>query len=510
MRTFTAGDILPLGIVAAVVVIVVYNIIRLGRDLFRHDFKVEPPRDRRSEVDSTAQRRRNPDAVAATLRSEAVDAPASSPATPEPPRDLGHAKLDRAAPLRAIAFRRPFPPTEEDRASSLFFGGLPQAPSGFAWPRRSDGRALTFIAQIDCARLPAASEVPDRALLPESGALLFFIDMNGDRWLNDTQYVHYVPAGTWTAVELPVDLVPFAGPENAAYVERWANGSDNDGHRFSRTSRRFAMEPVPLDTAPLAPADETEWDPWYLRTQAEAAAALDAAFGPPVLAAGRAKPAGYAGLWRPFDAFPHSRRALRTIAGNLAHEFDRAIEKAEDEDRPKLEHARDEAVRWRDTRADEPLESALDSSAREEFWQWLETLHASDLKLLYDKSIKIPLGILVDQTADETVQYSIAAGGPSAELIPEEVVSRIAMYHAKRWRLESGSATHSYDHQMLGQPMIIQDPPEAEDHRLLAQFSYDSGLGWRFGDVGAFQYWLKPEDLAAGRWGRARLTFESH
>jgi hypothetical protein len=63
---------------------------------------------------------------------------------------------------------------------------------------------------------------------------------------------------------------------------------------------------------------------------------------------------------------------------------------------------------------------------------------------------------------------------------------------------------------MLGQPMIIQDPPEAEDHRLLAQFTYDSGLGWRFGDVGAFQYWLKPEDLAAGRWGRARLTFESH
>jgi uncharacterized protein YwqG len=194
----------------------------------------------------------------------------------------------------------------------------------------------------------------------------------------------------------------------------------------------------------------------------------------------------------------------------LAYEFGRAIEKAEDEDRPKLEQARDEAVRWRDARAQEPLETALDSSEREEFWQWLETLHASDLNLLYDKSIKIPLGILVDQTADETVQYSIAEGGPSAELIPQDVVDRIATYHVKRWKLESGSATHNYDHQLLGQPMMIQDPPPAEDHRLLAQFTYDSGLGWRFGDVGAFQYWLKPEDLAAGRWGRARLTFESH
>jgi hypothetical protein len=508
MRTFTTADILPLGIVATVVIVVVYNIIRLGRDLFGHGFKVEPPRGRQSDLDAPVQRKRDAGAVAATFRSAPVDVASAAPA---PPRDLGRAKLDRSAPLRAIAFRRPFPPTDADRASTLFFGGLPRAPSGFAWPRRSDGRALTFIAQIDCARLPAASEVPDRALLPENGALLFFVDMNGDRWLNDTQYVHYVPAGTWTAAEPPVDLVPFVGPENAAYVERWANGSDTDGHRFSRASRRFAMEPVPLDTAPLAPEDENEWDTWYERTQAEAAAALDAAFGPPILAAGRAKPAGYPGLWRPFDAFPHSRRALRTIAGSLAYDIDRTMEKADEDDRPKLDEARDEAVRWRDARAEEPLETALDQPERDEFWAWLEMLHGAEMKLSRTRDFRIALGILVDQTADETVQISVAEGGASAQLIPPVVLDRLASHHAKRWTLESGSVTqHSYDHQLLGHPMIIQDPPEAEDHRLLAQFTYDSGLGWYFGDVGAYQYWLKPEDLAAGRWGKARLTFESH
>jgi hypothetical protein len=33
-------------------------------------------------------------------------------------------------------------------------------------------------------------------------------------------------------------------------------------------------------------------------------------------------------------------------------------------------------------------------------------------------------------------------------------------------------------------------------------------LHWQFGDMGAFQFWIPPEDLARGNWAAARVTFE--
>jgi uncharacterized protein YwqG len=35
-------------------------------------------------------------------------------------------------------------------------------------------------------------------------------------------------------------------------------------------------------------------------------------------------------------------------------------------------------------------------------------------------------------------------------------------------------------------------------------------MHWRFGDVGAYQFWIRPEDVKARNWPAAQLTFECH
>jgi uncharacterized protein YwqG len=45
---------------------------------------------------------------------------------------------------------------------------------------------------------------------------------------------------------------------------------------------------------------------------------------------------------------------------------------------------------------------------------------------------------------------------------------------------------------------------------LLLQLVYDDLMEWFFGDVGAFQFWISPDDLKRQRWSRVQVTFESH
>jgi hypothetical protein len=66
-------------------------------------------------------------------------------------------------------------------------------------------------------------------------------------------------------------------------------------------------------------------------------------------------------------------------------------------------------------------------------------------------------------------------------------------------------------HQMFGRSVEIQDAAEMHrDDHLLLQLVYDDLMEWFFGDVGAFQFWISPDDLKRQRWSRVQVTFESH
>jgi hypothetical protein len=67
-------------------------------------------------------------------------------------------------------------------------------------------------------------------------------------------------------------------------------------------------------------------------------------------------------------------------------------------------------------------------------------------------------------------------------------------------------------HQMFGRGVDIQGGAieNSIDHHMLLQLVYDNMMHWRFGDVGAYQFWIKPADVKARNWSAARLTFECH
>jgi hypothetical protein len=67
-------------------------------------------------------------------------------------------------------------------------------------------------------------------------------------------------------------------------------------------------------------------------------------------------------------------------------------------------------------------------------------------------------------------------------------------------------------HQMFGRGVDIQGNAAAENegNLMLLQLVYDDMINWQFGDMGAFQFWIAPEDLRRRNWGAVRVTFECH
>ncbi|MDQ1045061.1 DUF1963 domain-containing protein [Streptomyces sp. V4I2] len=57
----------------------------------------------------------------------------------------------------------------------------------------------------------------------------------------------------------------------------------------------------------------------------------------------------------------------------------------------------------------------------------------------------------------------------------------------------------------MGRPPLDQ---EAERWVLLAQFDSDSDAKMEWGDVGTLYWLIRPEDLAAHRFGQVRLTVQ--
>ncbi len=130
------------------------------------------------------------------------------------------AGVNQAKPLPAWAllFQSPF--SRSDEATS-WLGGGPKAPSGFEWPKDTDGKPLHFIAQIDLASLEPEPQTGLRPPgLPAEGALLVFVGKAYScRILNATQIAQ--------AQTLPL-------PENLEPIRK--HGFFGEGRTFLRRS----------------------------------------------------------------------------------------------------------------------------------------------------------------------------------------------------------------------------------------------------------------------------------
>ncbi len=154
-------------------------------------------------------------------------------------------------------------PAIEPTPTSLRLGGLPHAPAGWAWPR-SEGEALLFIGQFDCAALARHAA---GAMLSPDGTLAFFggPDITHETIFSDRPeqavVVHW-PAGTPLHLAAPPEphfsVLPLSGVKAFDVHELPLYGETvlADFMRQGRYKRYFALlDQIRLRISPNGPSE---------------------------------------------------------------------------------------------------------------------------------------------------------------------------------------------------------------------------------------------------------------
>lgn len=402
-------------------------------------------------------------------------------------------------PRPVVLVRKPRERTRDWFGDASWLGGLPRLGDA-EWPRDVGGTPLPFAAQIDLAEIAAACpESP----LPRQGALAFFLGTGAVVAVADTTHDFSEP---------PTDLPP---------------AFDEGGYPFppaaSRLSRHFfpfwPVEPVVLDL----PADLLDHRDGYQDEAIEQAMADSLAR----YAAPRAfaLTADDGTLWwhsvahlaeRLHAALENASRLVVLREDGVRHAEETLHNLGGDPDDPALDAAREDLARRQASLASIEAQrdalpdviAALDQfAANRNPWEPLTAEERSlveDLLAELQGSYRDVVRYHAPHGLDELASLSIRAmitGAPDAfAALPDDQLERIN----RGFRLPS-----LHQHQMFGLGGCQQTA--RDDHRgdiLLLQLGYDDMMEWRWGDMGLFQFWINPEDAAAGNWSAAQLTFE--
>ena len=410
------------------------------------------------------------------------------PPTPRSPQDIHETIL--AARRQAILFRQIVPPNH-DPAHLSFFGGLPIAPSGFQWPR-GESRPYSFIMQLDCSAVPAEGRL---GMFPDHGVLYLFLDL---QWGEGNPFRVTYEAGpnqTWAEIVAPSDL-PHAFDSKLAW--RWPQ-TDAE---WPRLLPKWPFDPVLIKGASLPDnqeaIDESFAWPGTIDTN-EAIPAIEGAV------------AEYHSFWykggsanknRPFANFPQDWNAVRITTGLFAYDMKREIpvvrkrlfrELSDEEFAAKVTEAQGSLRAWSNRASTAKAFDAVPAAERDEFWLWIQEHEwLSGLAMAYAGNL--------------SVEASLTAGPEAAARVPIDVVDHIRSRHALVTQTERGLHIRIPD-RMLAAPVDVQGDIEerAREFLLLLELSSDEGLAHYFGE-GVYQFWIRPDDLAAGRFDRVELS----
>lgn len=460
--------------------------------------------------------------------------------------------LLEASATHAVLLGRRYPPSAAPAAAGSYFGGTPRLPPGMAWPTATGGRMLHFLAQIDLAELPA---LPDGVPLPATGTLFFFATVADDtidrRVAASWAAVRYAPGGgsAWPMRAPPPALGPLHDGEGGIMLgwlyEGDPLGSDEPCTYPYWPMTLHAIRSYPDDHASVAPFSEEarRYRSLYEAAQADAFAA---ALGPPATYAlpswwsednrHRFDPAplrlpGETEVWSPDESWPFGWAHLRVVAARMLHALDGARHRLERAvSRGQLDAAaasvalaaqaaaREGAEAWYLRARRGGIAMAVPAADRAAFRAWLqaialppgaaETSVEAALRALDVSSINGWTATALEQGTDACLGYA-APPGQAPAWLPAHLLAVMAPAYAPFDRDIYGGPRLTC-HQLLGAPRSIQGAAEAlaPTHRLLAQFDYDPRLLFRFGDVGAVQFWITPADLAAGRFEACVATLE--
>lgn len=412
---------------------------------------------------------------------------------------------DFAPPPRPVVLVRK--PRERGRdwfGDASWLGGLPRL-GKTPWPRDENGVPLPFAAQIDLAELAAACpESP----LPHQGSLAFFAGPgavipvppgSGDFSAPPAQLPpaddeggHALPAdaarlGHSFFPYWPVEPVAITLPDELSDYREIGNDEAIEQAMLDRLRARY-----PLRTGPFTVEEPVTWMWWHgaIHLAAEFRAAMDRA--PRLIALREDRTAAARADLDMLEDDPSTtplqleaaRRALDREDARL-----RAI-RAQYEALPQVIAAMDGFVDGRDPWA---------------------PLGAEELAVVRDvlSHVHRDCGELVRQHAPRSPAELAALSLRAMVSGPPEALPQIP--DAELARINAGfRLANLHQHQVFGPGS--RHHAARDDHRgdvLLLQLGHDDMMEWNWGELGLYQFWIAPHDLAEGRWDKVALTFEA-
>lgn len=423
-----------------------------------------------------------------------------------------------------ILFRQKFPPPHRDVGAS-WLGGLPLVPPDFVWPRErlKEGRErpLVFILQLDCAATPCGHGLPERGLLQ------FFLDLEwgmGDGFR--VLYQEATPESLGLAAP-PRDAVAPYGDE-AKHFFPWLFREGADGTNLF-VLPKWPFDPVALQIPDEAMIEDGEVMPyWPLNERLKAQLATAQGVPPPdVSLRSESEPV------LPFEQIPQDWRAVEWLAGEVlsslrlrsSSEIRAAMEASP------LPSPAPAKKGWLGALFATAPEDPFGDAARA---RWLNELRATAEDWLRRAAAHEPFAPLVDgERADfrawlaarpmlrgydltgaalKAMEQSLAASPQAAARVPREALPALAGRHAFAIDLGDDIFVRT-PVRMFGPPSCVQNAAgemmEEGDYRLLLELDGDEGLAHFFGE-GVYQFWIAPDDLAARRFDRVRMTRDAY
>lgn len=359
-----------------------------------------------------------------------------------------------------------------------WFGGRPRL-GRLDWPRsKSSGEPMVFLAQIDLARI---HDLGRSALLPREGWLAFFMDlkeMKGTvRLVEGTDLPGITPA--------PDDLPSAA---DWKFWRRFGKGGEPQSEGL------FPYHPMQIEKLGIAyDANDDERNNALSahgklrRYNLSASQVLEKANAP----------AEYFG-----QSLAVFADALRRAAGQKDLVISRQERHLSPED---LENLKDtarqfegictEVSRWAES---VPRWHQLSSAETDELKAVFGKVTAGDLRQFCRSPVPGSLEDLLTQTYQEMLSAD--------DWVFSKLPLPIRIVLSEDYTLP----TRGYCHQMFGRGISVQSNAawEHEGDHMLLQLAYDVEMGWNFGDMGVFQYWISPENLKLRNWSAVEMSFE--
>lgn len=401
--------------------------------------------------------------------------------------------------------------------AASWFGGGPKM-GDTPWPRdAAQNGPMYFLAQIDLADVARQTGPSD---LPADGALAFFLnDLNdGNRDCAVVQIPGNV-AGQPTV--LPADARPVLQPSGDIFPQTvyaggqlqfpfWPidltgleieDGADEKAQR-AVVETHVATREYFLSARQAREALGDQPMPHWWHSAHYYARSLQTALG--------AFPDRYQEYRRVLENMLKHRDSLepkgllggfgrRSANSKKIEEFDRRINRTRatlsgfEQHRPDFERFVQTTADWALTT--EPFQQM----SAEDYARLEEIFHRGKKEFGDFTRYRTPLSM--DDLETETLLALATADNDAYATLPEPVrrlINETCLLPSSMW------------HQMFGRGVDIQGSAvwENEKNILLLQLVYDDMMSWRFGDMGAYQFWISPQDLAARNWSGTRVTFE--